>query len=196
MNEKAVINGKEYRFIKIVTDIATGKTAVLCEDEHGCSFICDMELWESSSVKPKSEFNKYAAPERKIELFKSLFIGRKDVYAKRFCNTKTGNSGYVPACANEWVQGVCVKKKYKCAACPNKSFIAVNNRAVFNHLKGDDTFCRDVMGTYVMLPDETTKFLAIDFDEEMSLQFCIVDKSAIIIYNSVYNDYLHYERRR
>nr|WP_316614364.1 hypothetical protein [uncultured Ruminococcus sp.] len=58
MNDKAVINGKEYRFIKTVTDIATDKTAVLCEDEHGCSFICDTELWESSFVKPKAEFNK------------------------------------------------------------------------------------------------------------------------------------------
>ena len=166
MNDKAVINGKEYRFIKTVTDIATDKTAVLCEDEHGCSFICDTELWESSFVKPKAEFNKYAAPDQKIELFKSLFIGREDVYAKRFYNVNSGASGYVPACANEWVQGVCDKKQYKCVDCPNKSFVAVNDRVIFNHLKGDDEYCRDVIGTYVMLPDETTRFLAIDFDEE------------------------------
>lgn len=166
MNDKAVINGKEYRFIKTVTDIATDRIAVLCEDEHGCSFICDTELWESSFVKPKAEFNKYAAPDQKIELFKSLFIGREDVYAKRFYNVNSGASGYVPACANEWVQGVCDKKQYKCVDCPNKSFIAVNKRVIFNHLKGDDEYCRDVIGTYVMLPDETTRFLAIDFDEE------------------------------
>ena len=165
MNDKAVINGKEYRFIKTVTDIATDRIAVLCEDEHGCSFICDTELWESSFVKPKAEFNKYAAPDQKIELFKSLFIGREDVYAKRFYNVNSGASGYVPACANEWVQGVCDKKQYKCVDCPNKSFIAVNKRVIFNHLKGDDEYCRDVIGTYVMLPDETTRFLAIDFDE-------------------------------
>ena len=53
---------------------------------------------------------------------------------------------------------------HKCTACPNKSFIAVNNRAIYNHLKGDEAFCRDVIGTYVMLLDETTRFLAIDFD--------------------------------
>ena len=29
MNEKAVINGKEYRFIKTITDISTNKIAVL-----------------------------------------------------------------------------------------------------------------------------------------------------------------------
>ena len=72
---------------------------------------------------PKAEFNKYVSPDEKIALFKSIFIDREDVYAKRFHNTKNGNSGYVPACANEWVQGVCDKKTYKCVACPNKSFI-------------------------------------------------------------------------
>ena len=166
MNPKAIINGKDYTFIKTVTDIISNRKAVLCEDEHGCSFICDTELWESNSVKPKTEFNKYASPDKKIALFKSLFIGREDVYAKRFYNIKKGTSGYVPACANEWMQGVCDKKQYKCTECPNKSFIAVNNRVIYNHLKGDDEYCRDVIGAYVMFPDETTKFLAIDFDEE------------------------------
>ena len=166
MNEKTLINGKEYRFIKAITDISTNRIAVLCEDEHGCSFICDPELWQNNAVIPKATFNKYATPDQKIELFKSLFIGREDVYAKRFYNINSGRSGYVPACANEWVQGVCDKKQYRCVDCPNKSFIAVNNRVIFNHLKGDDEYCRDVIGTYVMLPDETTRFLAIDFDEE------------------------------
>ena len=45
MNEKAIINGKEYRFIKTVTDMITNRIAVLCEDEHGCSFICPVEAW-------------------------------------------------------------------------------------------------------------------------------------------------------
>ena len=166
MNDKAVINGKEYRFVKTVTDIATDRTAVLCEDEHGCSFICNTEMWENNTVLPKAEFNKYVTPNQKIELFKSLFIGREDVYAKRFYNVNSAKSGYVPACVNEWVQGVCDKKQYKCVDCPNKSFVAVNDRVIFNHLKGDDEYCRDVIGTYVMLTDETTRFLVIDFDEE------------------------------
>ena len=166
MNEKAVINGKEYRFIKTITNICNNRIAVLCEDEHGCSFICDPKVWESNAVVLMTRFNKYATPDQKIELFKFLFIGRETIYAKRFYNINSGKSGYVPACANEWVQGVCNKKQYKCVDCPNKSFIAVNNRVIFNHLKGDDEYCRDVIGTYVMLPDESTRFLAIDFDEE------------------------------
>ena len=106
MNPKTIINGKEYRFIKTVKELTTDRIAVLCEDEHGCSFICDAEMWQGSAEKHKTAFNKYASPNQKIKLFKSLFIGREDVYAKRFFNTKTGKSGYVPACANEWVTGV------------------------------------------------------------------------------------------
>ena len=46
-------------------------------------------------------------PEDKVALFRSLFRGRDDVYPRRFESRKTGKSGYAPACANEWVQGVC-----------------------------------------------------------------------------------------
>jgi hypothetical protein len=42
----------------------------------------------------------------KIALFRSLFRGREDVYARRFESRKTGRSGYAPACANEWVRGI------------------------------------------------------------------------------------------
>lgn len=165
MNQKAIINGKEYRFTKSVTDIITNRTAVLCEDEHGCPFICPVEVWGENAKREETAFNKYASPEKKIALFKALFIGREDVYGKRFYNQKTGKSGYVPACANEWVPGVCDKKKFKCTDCPNKSLIAVKDRVIYSHLKGGDAFFRDMIGTYVMLPDETTRFLAIDFDE-------------------------------
>jgi hypothetical protein len=38
-----------------------------------------------------------------------LFRGRDDVYPRRFESRKAGKSGYAPACANEWVRGVCEK---------------------------------------------------------------------------------------
>lgn len=88
------------------------------------------------SIADKTQVNKYSTPQQKIELFKSLFCGRADVYAKRYYNTKTGKSGYVPACSNEWVNFVCDKKKYTCSKCPNHSFIEMNDRVIYNHLKG------------------------------------------------------------
>src|SRR5881227_1927953 len=39
----------------------------------------------------------------KIALFRSLFRGRDDVFPRRWENSKTGKSGYAPACHNEWV---------------------------------------------------------------------------------------------
>src|SRR5438270_14029628 len=49
----------------------------------------------------------------KIDLFRSLFRGREDVYPRRFESRKTGKTGYSPACANEWVRGVCEKPRIK-----------------------------------------------------------------------------------
>jgi len=61
-------------------------------------------------------------PKFKIALFRSLFRGREDVYPVRFENRKTGRSGYAPACANEWVRGLCEKPRVKCAACLHRFF--------------------------------------------------------------------------
>ena len=77
MNQKAIINGKEYRFIKTETDMITNRAAVLFENGHGCSFICPVEAWLENAKREEPAFNKYASPEKKIALFKSLFIGRK-----------------------------------------------------------------------------------------------------------------------
>jgi hypothetical protein len=44
----------------------------------------------------------------KIALFRCLFAGRTDLFPVRWENRKTAKSGYAPACANEWVKGICV----------------------------------------------------------------------------------------
>ena len=46
-------------------------------------------------------------PEEKIILFLRLFRGRDNVFPRLWQNQKTGKKGYAPACANEWVRGVC-----------------------------------------------------------------------------------------
>jgi hypothetical protein len=69
-------------------------------------------------------------PQAKIALFRFLFRGREDVYPFRFENARSGRSGYAPACANEWVRGLCEKPRIKCAACPNRKFLAVTDEAI------------------------------------------------------------------
>lgn len=62
-------------------------------------------------------------PAAKIALFRSLFRGRDDVYPRRFESRKTGRAGYAPACAHEWVSGICEKPRIKCADCPKRRFL-------------------------------------------------------------------------
>ena len=58
---------------------------------------------------------KFSPPELKIALFRSLFRGREDAFARRWQSAKTGKSGYSPACGNEWQPGVCPKPKGYCS---------------------------------------------------------------------------------
>ena len=53
------------------------------------------------SLEPVS---KKSSPQEKINLFKSLFIGREDVFALRWSNAKSGKSGYSPVCENKSIK--------------------------------------------------------------------------------------------
>jgi hypothetical protein len=114
---------------------------------------------------PRQAVNNESPPEDKIAVFRALFRGRDDVYPRRFENWKSGKSGYAPACANEWVRGVCEKPRIKCSECPNRRFFQVTDEVVRWHLMGQDAQGRDfVLGIYPMLLDETCFFVAADFD--------------------------------
>ncbi len=104
----------------------------------------------------------------KIALFRLLFAGRLDVFPVRWENRNTGKSGYAPACANEWVRGVCGKPQIKCGDCPNQAFIAISDNVIASHLRGADQGrsrgTEFVAGVYPILVDETCWFLTADFD--------------------------------
>ncbi|MEZ0387468.1 MAG: DEAD/DEAH box helicase family protein [Verrucomicrobium sp.] len=109
----------------------------------------------------------------KIGLFRELFRGRLDVYAKRFTSKKSGLSGYQPACGNEWVRGVCEKPRIKCSECNNQRFLNLSEEVVRWHLSGKDDVGQDfVLGVYPMLLDETCCFLAVDFDGDAWKEDC------------------------
>jgi hypothetical protein len=107
-----------------------------------------------------------SSSEAKIALFRSLFRGRETVYPRRFESSKTGRSGYAPACANEWVRGVCEKPRIKCAECPNRRFLPVTDDVIRWHLSGHGAEGQPfVAGVYPLLQDETCFLLAVDFDK-------------------------------
>lgn len=97
--------------------------------------------------------------EDRLLLFKSVFKGRQNVFAKRW-EAKDKN-GYAPAYDIDWSQFELHKasggtmKDY-----PNKSYSVLTDVAIKRHLEG-----ADVVGIYPLLENNTSWFVAVDFDE-------------------------------
>ncbi|MBK8804596.1 MAG: hypothetical protein IPN71_21540 [Fibrobacteres bacterium] len=101
------------------------------------------------------------SPDDKIRLFRERFVGRDDVFARRWENPRTGKSGYSPACGNEWVRGICEKPKVRCAQCLHRDFLPLDDSVLRAHLQG-----KLVAGVYPLTHSTETIFLAADFDGE------------------------------
>ena len=109
------------------------------------------ELLTISSTEPDKSHTKrlvtnHSDASEKITLFRSLFLGREDVFPKRWQNAQAGKAGYAPACGNEWKSGICGKPKVKCGVCPNQDFLRVADEVVDRHLRG-----RQTIGVYPVL---------------------------------------------
>jgi hypothetical protein len=117
----------------------------------------------------ESIINNQSPQEEKIQLFRSFFKGREDVFPRRFENSKTGKSGYAPVCRNEWVTGICQKPRAACQECKSRAFIPISDEIIRYHLKGSDPTDRAgkdfTIGVYPLLTNETCSFLAVDFDK-------------------------------
>ena len=108
---------------------------------------------------PKAIEASRLSTDEKVTLFGRLFRGRVHVYALRW-ESKSGKTGYAPACANEWKAGICEKPRVKCAECPHRQFLPVTDKVMHEHLAGKIT-----VGVYPLLQDDSCYFLAVDFDE-------------------------------
>ncbi len=104
--------------------------------------------------------------EQRIALFRSLFRGREDVFARRWYSKTTEKGGYQPVCINEWRRGVCDKKKFKCTDCPNRNFAQLGYHDFYRHLEGKDENGCDVIGIYAIMLDNSCAFLCTDFDDK------------------------------
>jgi superfamily II DNA or RNA helicase len=94
-----------------------------------------------------------------IDLFKSIFRGREDVYAIRW--EKDGRCGYMPAYKVDWSDYNQHKAKGgSFANYDKKEYIPLNDEAFKEHLLGKST-----IGIYPLLSDNTSFFIAADFDE-------------------------------
>ncbi len=118
--------------------------------------------WQPTTTSPAiltTEPSKLSA-DQKILLFRRLFRGRTDVYPVRWESKTGGRSGYSPACANEWREGVCEKPRIKCTDCAYRQLLPVTDSVIYGHLAGSHT-----AGIYPLLEDDSCYLLAVDFDE-------------------------------
>ena len=112
------------------------------------------------------QINASSTNAEKIALFRALFVGREDVFARRYENVKKGTSGYSPCCRNQWGAGCVLKQHKKCSECAVRQYVPVSDEAVRWHLRGKDADMKPfVMGLYPMATDETVRLAVIDFDE-------------------------------
>ena len=99
--------------------------------------------------------------EQKIQLFRSLFHGREDVYAIRWEGSH-GRQGYSPASKRDWNAYNSAKPEdRKRVDRETRVYLPLTNQSIHDHLAGKQT-----IGVYPLLPDETCWFLAADFDKD------------------------------
>jgi superfamily II DNA or RNA helicase len=98
---------------------------------------------------------------KRIALFRSLFRGRDDVYARRWENPD-GRSGYTPAVQKDWKAiNWSRPEDRKKVDQKTRKFFPLTDAVIENHLLGNET-----IGVYPLLPDETCWFLVVDFDKK------------------------------
>ena len=116
-------------------------------DVHGIPYVVTKP---NVATKENQRVVSHTAPklslQEKVALFRSVFQGRDDVFAKRWYSSTNNRSGYQPVCEREWNREFCDKRKYKCADCPNRLFAPLSYAYIYNHLAGKDEFGRDVIG--------------------------------------------------
>lgn len=81
--------------------------------------------------------------DERVRLFMSLFHGREDVFARRWQKWNGGIAGYAPVYADE----------------DKESYVPLTAEWIEKHLIGKQT-----LGTYPLLQDNTSRFIAADFD--------------------------------
>ncbi len=126
-----------------------------------------------------SQVDSSSSPDEKVRLFRSLFRGRDDVFARQYNVRSRGRIGWAPACGNEWLRGVCEKPRVKCVDCRHQHFLPITDEIARWHLSGSDLAGHPfVMGIYPLLRDESCWLSVIQLD---SLQWM---DDATAIYDS------------
>jgi len=103
-----------------------------------------------SEEKPLPQIDSTSSVKDKINLFRTLFRAREDVFAVHWVNERTGKKGYSPARSDSYQGSTKSKRRY----------LPLTDEVIHEHLSGNK-----VIGVYPLLKDDTCWFLACDFDK-------------------------------
>lgn len=93
--------------------------------------------------------DQHSSPQDRLALYRTLFAGRPDVYARRWENRTTGTSGWWPVHAGS-----------RHTPRAQRQYVPLTDEVVAAHLEG-----RDTVGLYPLLADDTCHLLVCDFDK-------------------------------
>lgn len=163
-----------YQFIELLQDPEGENDYIICADvaHPGHRRCMPAERWLAANTHVATTSSDVPAMVtsastniEKIALFRFVFQGRPDLYAKSFFNKKHQRLEYLPACSNEWHRPVCRKPSIRCSACPNRKLKPLDDETLKAHFLGRSSDGSDVVGIYPLLADDTTKLLVADFDD-------------------------------
>ena len=105
--------------------------------------------------KAPGQVDARSSSQAKVEFYAALFGARRDVYAVRWENARTGKSGWMPAVEGGWRKG-----------CPASEMrhLPLTPEVLAAHLTGDVH-----IGLYPMLAGDPTCWLAADFDGQAAM---------------------------
>ena len=139
----------------------------------------------------KKQFNEITANssedissrEDSVKIFMNYFKGRNDVYPYLSIDKNNPNiKYYIPACANEWKNGVCNKTMgKKCKNCQYRENKPISKETIYKHMYGNYP-----IGIYPLLENDTCFFLSLDFDDKDSKKDI---KSDVLAFASVCDKY-------
>ncbi len=93
--------------------------------------------------------DRHSPREAKIAVFRSLFVGREDVHARRWENPRSAKAGWSPAVRGGWANS----KK------PSREYLPFSDEVVGSHLSGEVH-----AGLYPLLRGDACRLLVCDFD--------------------------------
>lgn len=141
--------------------------------------------------KLKKQFNEIttnssediSSREDSVKIFMNYFKGRNDVYPYLSIDKNNPNiKYYIPACANEWKNGVCNKTMgKKCKNCQYRENKPISKETIYKHMYGNYP-----IGIYPLLENDTCFFLSLDFDDKDSKKDI---KSDVLAFASVCDKY-------